>query len=63
MKAYKIKSLLYFAGFVAAAVMYYNLEQQDTFQEKITTSTVVETQAEDLPQAELDTETFEKELN
>ncbi|MFD2099598.1 hypothetical protein [Flagellimonas iocasae] len=41
---YKAKSLIYFSCFVLASLIYYGVEQQDDFQEHISSETVVETQ-------------------
>ncbi|KPM32339.1 Hypothetical protein I595_1991 [Croceitalea dokdonensis DOKDO 023] len=47
MKSYKIKSLVYFACFLAAAVFYYNFEKEVNLQQEILTANVAETEFED----------------
>ena len=47
MKAYKIRSLIYFGCFVAAAVVYYNIEQNEVFQNSILSSQVADIEAEE----------------
>jgi hypothetical protein len=44
---YKAKSLIYFSCFVIASFIYYGVEQQDKFQENISSETIVETQFQD----------------
>ena len=43
MKTYKIRSLVYLGCFIASAIVYYNFEQQGTFE----TANVAENQFED----------------
>lgn len=59
MKAYKIKSLIYLSCFIIAAVVYYNFEQHEIFQNSILASQTAEMEAEDAPQEDSD----EKEKN
>ena len=47
MKSYKIRSLIYFGCFVAAAVVYYNIEQNEFFQNSILSSQVVDVEPEE----------------
>lgn len=47
MKAYKIRSLLFFSCFVIAAIAYYNFEQQEKFEDKFTPSEMVDLEASD----------------
>lgn len=61
MKAYKIKSLFFLASFMIAAVVYYNLEQQENyFQSQFTPEQMAELEAED---DSLDQDQLEEELN
>ena len=46
MKTYKIKSLIYLSIFVTAAVVYYHMEQSETFQDTLLTSSVAELEVE-----------------
>ena len=55
MKAYKIKSLVYFSAFVAAAIVYYHIEQNEIFQNSTLNSQLAELEAEDQPEVESDT--------
>jgi len=52
MKSYKIKSLIWLCCFIAAAVFYYNFEQQLTFENQITNSSVVDIEFEDTVEEE-----------
>ncbi len=46
---YKIKSFLYFLCFATAAYIYNNIEQEDKrFQEQVSSSSIVETDVEDI---------------
>ncbi|WP_108422776.1 hypothetical protein [Flagellimonas amoyensis] len=48
---YKTKSLIYFSCFVIASIIYYEVEQQDRFQDDFNSKTYVEAEfhdAEDL---------------
>ena len=47
MKAYKIKSPLYLSGSIIAAVVYYQIEQEENFQQGLITSPTADLQAED----------------
>ncbi|WP_350287863.1 hypothetical protein [uncultured Croceitalea sp.] len=62
MKAYKVKSLIYLSCFVAAAVYYYNTEQQDNFKDQLASATVAETEFQDASELETE-ETKEKLVN
>ncbi len=42
MKTYKIKSLIYLSIFVASAVVYYHVEQSETLQNTLLTSSVAD---------------------
>ncbi|MBA4747015.1 MAG: hypothetical protein H2058_17380 [Muricauda sp.] len=44
---YKTKSLIYFSCFVAAATLYYVMDQRDDFQDQLNSKTYVETHFED----------------
>jgi hypothetical protein len=48
MKSYKIKSFFYFLLFAVAAFFYNNMEQEQKFQDQITTSEVVDMDMEEL---------------
>lgn len=48
MKSYKIKSFFYFLLFAIAAFFYNNIEQEQKFQDRITTSEVVDMDMEEL---------------
>ena len=54
MKTYKIKSLIYFCCFLVASLVYYQIEQDDQFQEQLISSEVVETDMQDLDEIEED---------
>ncbi|NJB37865.1 hypothetical protein [Croceivirga sp. JEA036] len=62
MKAYKIKSLLYLGGFVAAAFVYHNMEQRQLFNQDTQASTVADLSTEDSPEdlkvAEIEAKNF-----
>ena len=60
MKSYKIKSFFYFLLFAIAAFFYNNLEQEQKFQDQITTSKVVDMEIEELE--ETDSEELETPL-
>lgn len=58
---YKLKSLIFFSCFVISSLVYYQVEQQDKFQEQISSETFVETQFHDVddlkkPKTELEEE-------
>lgn len=44
---YKTKSLIYFSCFVVASLVYYQIEQQDEFQEQMNSETFVEAEFQD----------------
>jgi hypothetical protein len=48
MKSYKIKSFFYFLLFAVAAFFYNNMEQEQKFQDQITSSEVVDMDMEEL---------------
>jgi hypothetical protein len=52
MKAYKIKSLLYLSCFIIAAVVYYQIEQDENFQNSILSGRTADLEAEDHPSEE-----------
>ena len=58
---YKTKSLIYFSCFVLASLIYYEVEQQDNFQEHISSETVVETQFQDANDLDKPQNDFEEE--
>lgn len=47
MKAYKIKSLIYLCGFLAAGYYYYDLQQQDRLQLELASEQVTDIELED----------------
>lgn len=49
---YKAKSLIFFSCFVISSLVYYQIEQQDKFQEQIGSETFVETQFQDVDELE-----------
>jgi len=49
MKAYKIKSLIYLSCFVTAAVVYYDMEQKEKFQNLISSAPTTDIQSNELP--------------
>lgn len=56
---YKTKSLIYFSCFVIASIIYYEVEQQDRFQDDFNSKTYVEAEfqdAEDLEDPKKDLE-------
>lgn len=56
---YKTKSLIYFSCFVIASIIYYEVEQQDRFQDNLNSKTYVEAEfqdAKDLENAKKDLE-------
>ncbi|WP_318345238.1 hypothetical protein [Flagellimonas baculiformis] len=56
---YKTKSLIYFSCFVIASIIYYEVEQQDRFQDNLNSKTYVEAEfqdAEDLEDPKKDLE-------
>ncbi|MDC6384901.1 hypothetical protein D2V93_15040 [Flagellimonas taeanensis] len=56
---YKTKSLIYFSCFVIASIIYYEVEQQDQFQDNLNSKTYVEAEfqdAEDLEDPKKDLE-------
>ncbi len=55
MKAYKIKSLIYLSVFVAAAIVYYHVEQNEIFENGVLNSQLADLEAEDQPEAEKET--------
>ena len=58
MKSYKIKSFIYFLLFAVAAFFYNNIEQEQNFQDKMTSTEVVDIdidELEDPDSEELDT--------
>ncbi|MEY8782033.1 hypothetical protein AB9K32_16485 [Allomuricauda sp. XS_ASV26] len=60
---YKTKSLVYFICFVAASALYYLVEQNDKFQETITSETYAETNFQDTGDFDDDTnKNLEEEL-
>ena len=54
MKAYKIKSLIYLSIFVAAAAVYYHMEQNEMLQDTLFTSSVADLEVD--PPTELESE-------
>ncbi|MFD2588398.1 hypothetical protein ACFSQJ_15790 [Croceitalea marina] len=54
MKTYKIKSFIYFLLFAVAAFFYNNIEQEQKFQDKITSSEVVDIDTEQLEDSDAD---------
>ncbi|WP_350290127.1 hypothetical protein [uncultured Croceitalea sp.] len=54
MKSYKIKSFIYFLLFAIAAFFYNNIEQEQKFQDQITSSEVVDIDTEQLEDADSD---------
>ncbi|NKI31835.1 hypothetical protein [Croceivirga thetidis] len=54
MKAYKIRSLIFFSCFVIAAIVYYQFEQQENFKEQFNPSEVVDLETEDAESLEED---------
>lgn len=51
MKTYKIKSLVYFSGFLLAAILYYGIEQQQELNEQLQTNQMVDMTIEDEEEA------------
>ena len=47
MKTYKIKSLVYFSGFLLAATIYYIIEQKQNFDEQLQASQMVDLAVEE----------------
>ncbi len=47
MKTYKIKSLVYFSGFLLAATLYYVIEQKQNFDEQLQASQMVDLAVEE----------------
>ena len=58
---YKTKSLIYFSCFVLASLIYYEMEEQDNFQEHISSETFVDTQFDDADELEKPQPDFEEE--
>lgn len=54
MKSYKIKSFIYFLLFAIAAFFYNNIEQEQKFQDQITSSEVVDIDTEQLEDTDSD---------
>ncbi len=54
MKTYKIKSFIYFLLFAVAAFFYNNIEQEQKFQNQITSSEVVDMDTEQLEDSDID---------
>ncbi|BFP41789.1 hypothetical protein FGF1_26340 [Flavobacteriaceae bacterium GF1] len=52
MKAYKVKSLIYLGCFIVAAVVYYQIEQDQKFQNSILASQTAQLEAQDQPEEE-----------
>ena len=52
MKAYKVKSLIYLGCFTVAAVFYYQIEQDQKFQNSILASQTAQLEAQDQPEEE-----------
>ncbi len=52
MKAYKIKSLIYLSIFVAAAAVYYQMEQNQMLQDTLSTSSVADLEVEQTAELE-----------
>ncbi|MBT8188578.1 MAG: hypothetical protein HKP38_09105 [Croceitalea sp.] len=50
MKSYKIRSLIYLGCFIAAGVVYYNMEQRIEFHDQIISSKVADLKMEDSQQ-------------
>lgn len=46
MKAYKIRSLIYLSFFIIAAVVYYHIEQDETFLNEISSAQTADLEAE-----------------
>lgn len=61
MKTHKIKSLIYLSAFVVCAVVYYQMEQNEAYNDVMSTSQTADMQAEDLS-SEDDDEQMESEL-
>lgn len=60
---YKTKSLIYFSCFVIASIVYYEVEQQDKFQDNLDSKNYVEAEfhdAEDLEDPKKDLEEEKK---
>jgi hypothetical protein len=51
MKTYKIKSLVYFSGFLFAAILYYGIEQKQELNEQLQTNQMVDMTIEDEEEA------------
>ncbi len=58
---HKVKSLIFFSCFVISALVYYQVEKQDEFQEQISSETFVETQFQDVDELEKPQTNFEEE--
>lgn len=58
---YKTKSLIYFSCFVVASLMYYQIEQQDEFQEHMDSETFVEAEFQDQMEPEQPQSDFEED--
>ena len=58
---YKLKSLIFFSCFVISSLVYYQVEQQDKFQEQISSETFVETQFHDADELEKPQTNLEEE--
>ena len=52
MKAYKVKSLIYLGCFIVAAVVYYQIEQDQKFQNSFLASQTAQLEAQDQPEEE-----------
>lgn len=48
MKTYKIKSLVYFSGFLLASILYYGIEQKQAFDEQLRLNQMVELEVQEL---------------
>lgn len=59
MKAYKIKSLIYLSIFVAAAAVYYHMEQNEMLQDTLFTSSVADLEVDSPTELESEEEAQE----
>ena len=59
MKTYKIRSLIYLSVFIAAAAIYYHMEQNEMLQNTLLTSSVADLEAEQTSELEGEEDTKE----
>ena len=60
MKTYKIKSVVYFTGFLMASILYYGIEQKQAFDEQLRLNQMVELEVQELEDDTKDVEVKEQ---